>query len=335
MSSGMYPQAIELLNKSINEKPADAEAHFQLGVCFVNTGNFRGADERFASAVKLKSDYGFQIGGKYKKAGLEQLDKDNINGVKRLFSKAIQYQPNLKDGICQELLTKAQQDVGLIDNCLAICKNFQCNTDKEFAKIYFTASHDDSCKNPLEYLRNASSLDSQYKIQTAKELVKVAETTNDSVKKLTLLSEATSISNEYRPLLKDYFQKLKKEKKVKEMRTLVSKYGQSLSTKDQEFLAPPPVWQEVPGSRIMVTGKGFGSNDQGKLRIKIVGLKKGDKFIVQASRFDVKKTVNGKSQWVSYTVKEEFHCTWNPSGYPTPFRAPKGEKLIVYLKRLI
>ena len=53
MASGMYPQAIELLNKAIHEKPTNAEAHFQQGICYVNTGNFRNADERFASAVTL------------------------------------------------------------------------------------------------------------------------------------------------------------------------------------------------------------------------------------------------------------------------------------------
>jgi len=35
---GMYPQAIELLKKRINDKPTDAEAHFQLGKCYLSTG---------------------------------------------------------------------------------------------------------------------------------------------------------------------------------------------------------------------------------------------------------------------------------------------------------
>ena len=47
MAAGMYPQAIELLKKRINDKPTDADAHFQLGISYVNTGNYGGADERF------------------------------------------------------------------------------------------------------------------------------------------------------------------------------------------------------------------------------------------------------------------------------------------------
>ncbi len=74
MQAGMYPQAIELLTKRINDKPADGEAHFQLGVCFINTGNFSKADERFGSAVRLKPAYGYKIGGQYKKTGSEKLN---------------------------------------------------------------------------------------------------------------------------------------------------------------------------------------------------------------------------------------------------------------------
>ena len=74
MQAGMYPQAFELLTKRINDKPSDGEAHFQLGVCFINTGNYSKADERFGSAVRLKPDYGYKLGGQYQKAGNEKLN---------------------------------------------------------------------------------------------------------------------------------------------------------------------------------------------------------------------------------------------------------------------
>ena len=95
MAAGMFPQAIELLNKRVQEKPDDAEAHFQLGVCYINTGNFHGADQRFASAIRLKPDYGFQIGGKYYEVGKEMLAKNEIQKAEHLFSKAIEFQRDL------------------------------------------------------------------------------------------------------------------------------------------------------------------------------------------------------------------------------------------------
>ena len=109
MSAGMYPQAIELLNKHINDKPTDAEAHFQLGVCYINTGNYGRADARFGSAVKLKSDYGYQIGGKYKKVGDEALNKGRTGQAQNLYQKAVQYQPNLKTNIAKECLSAGEK----------------------------------------------------------------------------------------------------------------------------------------------------------------------------------------------------------------------------------
>jgi len=60
MQAGMYPKAIELLNKRIIDKPADAEAHFLLGICYIKTGKIRDADQRFASAVRIDSGYGYR-----------------------------------------------------------------------------------------------------------------------------------------------------------------------------------------------------------------------------------------------------------------------------------
>ena len=40
MASEMYPQAIALLEKRIAEKPNDAEAYFQLGICHINQQNY-------------------------------------------------------------------------------------------------------------------------------------------------------------------------------------------------------------------------------------------------------------------------------------------------------
>jgi len=118
MAAGMYPQAIELLNKRIQEKPDDAEAHFQLGVCLINTGSFRMADERFASAVRLKPDYGFQIGGEYKNAGMQALEKNDFLNAQNLFDKAVSFQPDLKDEIVKFCVEKgtALLDKGTTQN---------------------------------------------------------------------------------------------------------------------------------------------------------------------------------------------------------------------------
>ena len=49
MQAGMYPQAIALLEKEINDNPTNAKAHFELGICYVNQNSYNSADERFAN----------------------------------------------------------------------------------------------------------------------------------------------------------------------------------------------------------------------------------------------------------------------------------------------
>jgi len=125
MDAGMYPRAIELLKKSISEKPDDAEAHFQLGVCYARTDNFYGVDERFASAVKLTSDYGFKIAGVYMKTGSDALDTGNSRQAMQLFRKAVNYQPDLKQSIAKELFPAAKscldkQQSKMADNLLSM-----------------------------------------------------------------------------------------------------------------------------------------------------------------------------------------------------------------------
>lgn len=71
----------------------------------LNTGDFNGADRRFASAVKLESDYGFQIGGAYKQAGMEAMKKSNNNAL-AYFNKAVEFQPDLKAVIGDLLMEK-------------------------------------------------------------------------------------------------------------------------------------------------------------------------------------------------------------------------------------
>lgn len=103
MKAGMYPQAIEMLKKRINNKPSDGEAHFQLGICYILTNDFTKADERFASAVQITIDYGFQIADEYKKFGINNMQSGHIVPADKLFKKAFKYQPNLRTDIAKKV----------------------------------------------------------------------------------------------------------------------------------------------------------------------------------------------------------------------------------------
>jgi len=108
MKAGMYPQAIELLKKRIDDKPSDGQAHFQLGICYIHTNMFTKADKRFASAVQLNSDYGFQIADEYKKVGINNLQNGHIVTTDKLFKKAFKYQPNLRTDIAKKIFDEGK-----------------------------------------------------------------------------------------------------------------------------------------------------------------------------------------------------------------------------------
>ncbi len=261
--------------------------------------------KQFIAEIYYNRGMVHKIGELYKKLGLEQLGKNRINSAKRLLSKAIRYKPEIRNNLSQEILAKAksQQDINLINGCLDICQHFGYNTDKQFAEIYFTASQNDNCKNPVNYLQKAVSLDSRESLPYSKALL-------------------------------EEFKKLKEQKSVKEMRALVKKYGQSLTKKDREFLAPPPVWTEVPGSRTEVIGEGFGPDDKGNLHLPIKNLKKGDKYVIISKHFQMKKFFGSVCKWVSYYGRKEQLCTVIPNGDPFAFKAEKGEKAVVFVLRL-
>lgn len=114
MKAGMYPQAVAILEKEIygdqqtKANPTNAEAHFQLGACYVNQLNFSMADDRFASAVQLKPEYGYKISKIYRNAGNFYIDKGQAKEAEALFRKAIEYQPGLREIITEEMFAQGK-----------------------------------------------------------------------------------------------------------------------------------------------------------------------------------------------------------------------------------
>ena len=114
MDSEMYPQAIALLEKRIAEKDDDAEAHFQLGVCYIMLQNYVKTDGWFTSTMALDAEYGPKIGDEYKRAGEVALNEDQMKEALMLFKKAIHYQPTLMDGIIENCYQKGESAFDII-----------------------------------------------------------------------------------------------------------------------------------------------------------------------------------------------------------------------------
>jgi Tfp pilus assembly protein PilF len=110
-----FPQAIELLSKRVAQNPEDAEAHFLLGVAFINADKLAEADEQFAIAVRLNSDFGPHIGREYKKAGDIALKAGQTDKAIGLFQNAVRRQPDLKKSVARTLYERGK-DLSLAGN---------------------------------------------------------------------------------------------------------------------------------------------------------------------------------------------------------------------------
>lgn len=127
IKADMYPQAIELLNKRINDKPTDAEAHFILGSCYLHQGDMGRADQRFESAVKLESKYGAEVAAEFQKAGNDSLDQANLRRAQYLHSKAIQYSSGLRSQIAQGCFDRgaASMNIPFFDMAASLDPSFK------------------------------------------------------------------------------------------------------------------------------------------------------------------------------------------------------------------
>jgi tetratricopeptide (TPR) repeat protein len=91
INDGSYAKAIPLLEKAVLEHTVNAEAHFLLGISYINNDNLRYAGEVFSSAVRLEPDYGTDIGREYKKAADRAFVRGDILSACSLFEKALEY----------------------------------------------------------------------------------------------------------------------------------------------------------------------------------------------------------------------------------------------------
>ena len=99
MSDRMYPQAIALWEKVVEEHPDDAGVYFQLGICHLNLYDFDRADDSFAEAIRLQLDYAYKISDEYMKITCKALSEGKIIVALDAYKKATQYQPDKDVGI--------------------------------------------------------------------------------------------------------------------------------------------------------------------------------------------------------------------------------------------
>ncbi len=209
LKAGMVPQAIQLLKKEINESPTNAEAHFELGKCYVNQGQFASADERFASAVRLDADYGKKIGGIYKTAGYTAVDRGEANNAINLFNKAVQFESGIRGEVVNNLFPKAKAFVekgnyGLADTRFAVVVNLDQSYKREACQLYGELGNKASDANSIAFYGRASQYCSDYNERAGNRYLDLAKITAK-------IPEKKAETEKYRKVASDFLGKEKVE----------------------------------------------------------------------------------------------------------------------------
>lgn len=296
----MYPQAIAILEKEINDSPTNAEAHYQLGICYISKGDFNRAEERFASAVVLDTEYGNQIGGEWQAAGTQELRKGNISSAEHLFRKAVSYQPSLKSEISGALSTKGYDEakngqessaVQAISSAIDFDSGAKSVITQKIYALGEAALKTDDLKTAGVCFSILGRLDSSYNVQIADLYFQLG--TQSVPKSMFLLFDMSQkIHPEMKTRIADHLVMLAKtgtlpdsdEKLVKnEAKRYLGK-----AEYEKEF---PIVWTQVGPTH---TFKGEGLETKVYSLECLVDFKKGDKIVIEGN-FMVKDSDGWKS----------------------------------------
>ena len=314
MYAGMYAQAMELLSKRIGEKPSDPDAHFLMGICNIHTNNNRAAKDRFASAVRLKPDYGFKIGDEYRKAGIEALTNADISRALNLYLQAVNYQPGLKDEIGTELIAEGKSLFEKGQHKMAAARFTAANGIKPelgttIAEYYYQTGKNHDVPLDLQTLcfDNAVKYDKKTEYVQAHadhhyELGKAAKTTKAAIKELKIANKS---GGKFKSELKTKQEQLENEKLME----LVNKYEAQ--------------WGPVKKVELTDTGK----------KVAIGQIKSGDRFkYFSATAFRlITEKCDAK---IKASIKKPYGCRFDPgdmNGDSSPLLVCKtNQNTIVY-----
>ena len=109
IKANMVDNAVDLLKKEIEEKPTNAEAHFELGSIYLEQGLYSQAEQRFKGAVGLDAKFKTRVAQKYMQSAAALMDKENYRDSIRYFEMAASQQPSLKAEIAELFKQKAEE----------------------------------------------------------------------------------------------------------------------------------------------------------------------------------------------------------------------------------
>mgnify|MGYP000190909238 CR=1 FL=1 len=184
MKAQMFPQAVSTLEKVIEKSPANAEAHYQLGICYIHQNNYYQAKERFSSAVNIDSDYAYKVGKAFAEAGFINLKKGQPRKAQRLFSYAIKYKPKpekakLKEKIAERCFSQGKQLVEAkkykgADAYFSLAARYDSSLQEKAADLFYSQSEKVPLQQKYHPLYMAHQYSDKYNREFGKTLLKLA-----------------------------------------------------------------------------------------------------------------------------------------------------------------
>jgi len=195
IQAGMYHQAISLLEKEIADNPTNAEAHYQLGICYVDQGNSNRAEEKFSISVHLKPDYRFKIGRAYKKMADVALNRGKLSSIRSHYDKAINYNPSLRKDIASNLLKKGLQGGKNADVILSQAISYNRKLEKEVTNYYYALSQQTTGGKSLEILKKANNYSRKYDSEIGNKLLEIANRQESESSRKKYIEEASNYTD--------------------------------------------------------------------------------------------------------------------------------------------
>lgn len=167
MDAGDYSQAISLLQKRIEKKSSDAEAHFQLGLCYVKTKKLSDADTSFTNALALKDEYGPKIGAELKTAGNSNFAAGSEKQALELYKMAIDYQPDLKPDIAQRTFNQSMEFFRMgkydaADKKFFVATAFDNAMRQQISDMYFNLGNNANDKDCVGFYTRTANWDAKH-----------------------------------------------------------------------------------------------------------------------------------------------------------------------------
>jgi tetratricopeptide (TPR) repeat protein len=184
MAAGYYDLAAQSLIKRTDEKPDDAEAQFLLGECYLYEGYFNQANEQFIKVIRVSNyKYAPRVGMAYKNAGDKANDNGRYETANNMYQKAIEYGPDLRQEIVEQLYTQGKTyfkkgEYEVAEKQFELVSNLDNVHSQEFSDLLFKVGNSADDNNCLDFYKKAKKYSSIHNDEIGKRLLIIAYSKN-------------------------------------------------------------------------------------------------------------------------------------------------------------